>query len=107
MDEKAKSEEIMTNQKKIILLKQLSKLNFRHNFMERHTIGLCVLFRRVLGRDIMFGSPDDLINVIPELYEEGETDTWYTYWWPIDGYIIPWWKRHMAIRRTISKLKKS
>jgi hypothetical protein len=94
----------LTNKGKIKRLRKLLWLNFNYNFMSKCTYGLCGLYQTQY--DLL--DSYRLFEDIPELYEFRcrKHSNIYGYWWPEDRF-ISWFYRHVAIVRTIWKLKRS
>jgi len=107
----------LTNKGKIKRLRKLMLLNFKRNFhhsifdTRNYVFGLCRLYRSIdnrAGHEGLF-DPVSLNEEIPEILDfvnkqymlDGQG-----YWWPHRGFRA-WWERHVAIVRTIWKLKKS
>lgn len=91
----------MTKEEKLVVLKKLMKINFKRNFMSSYTLGLCGQYRELgyTGRLNV-----DIPELVPPLKSVFNVN-WF--WWEPNGVILPWWKRHMAIYKTIKKLKRS
>lgn len=89
----------MTKQEKIDILRKMMKLNFKMNFNNPYTYGLCTILEKATGFRY-----HGLSETIPEL--EKYRDLEIAWWWTTNGRFIPWWKRHWAIWRTIRDIKK-
>lgn len=93
-------------------------LNFKGNFFHStfdtrdYVIGLCHLYRSIDNRKVHRGLCDDHVNLneeIPDILDfvnKQYMSVHRNYWWPHRGFKA-WWERHVAIVRTIRKLKKS
>jgi hypothetical protein len=106
----------LTNKGKIKRLKKLLWLNFKENFFESifgtrtYITGLCHLYKSIDHRE-KHRELFDHVNLneeIPEIMDFANKKYRLDgrgYWWQYRGFGA-WWQRHVAIVRTIWKLKR-